>query len=293
MIRMTSQTFSESKPMKSQIMSWFTLFILIGTFANAEPPQSVIDAAKREGKLVNWGGVPAILTSASMRRDSINGTPLSSWKIGLAQQTRRESGSGRFLFEALFVDVTIGGSSGMMDDWIKAGVIRKWSVPSLAQIHKTAKDSQGYWAIPHAAVVVPGAYNTNLVSAKDAPKSYEDFLDPKRRGKFAITVKVSNYVSLAQPNHGGKKRSKRISADWPLTNLKLQRAALRWWPCWPRVGFPGSDFQCGSSYRKAPAAKRGSDRMGQGRSLVFAGAAAVMSARAAHPNAAHLWLDWL
>src|SRR5262245_51165241 len=53
---MDSKAVVAEKRMKPHLTGLVTLFLLIGALARAEPPQAVIDGAKREGKLVNWGG---------------------------------------------------------------------------------------------------------------------------------------------------------------------------------------------------------------------------------------------
>jgi iron(III) transport system substrate-binding protein len=131
------------------------------------------------------------------------------------------------------------------------------------------------------------------VSAKDAPKSYEDFLNPKWRGKFAITVKVSNYVSLAQPEGWGKEKVKayitRLAANKPqITKGRTQMVAL----------LAAGEFPLATSNVALHSVKRLQEKGApiewvRAGPLVFAGAAATMSARAPNPNAAYLWLDWL
>ena len=64
-----------------------------------------------------------------------------------------------------------------------------------------------------AAVVVGAAvhiigYNTNLVKAKDLPKSYKDFADPKYKGKIGTTVFAVGWVEAAI--HLGEEEATRI-----------------------------------------------------------------------------------
>ncbi len=279
--------------MKSHVMTWLMAFMLTATLVKAEPPQAMIEAAKQEGQLVNWGGFSNSDFREYAKRFNQKYPFIKMENWASSTDTTRERVWSDFYAKRNSWDVAIGGNRGMIDDWIKAGVIRKWSVPSLAQIHKTAKDPQGYWAIPHASVVVPGAYNTNLVSAKEAPKSYEDFLDPRWRGKLAITVKVSNYVSLAQPEGWGKEKVKayvtRLAANKPqIFKGRTQMVAL----------LAAGEFPVATSNVALHTVKRLQEKGAplawvKAGPLVFAGASAVMSAHAAHPNAAYLWLDWL
>ena len=66
----------------------------------------------------------------------------------------------------------------------------------------------------NGAAVVIGAsihiigYNTNLVKAKDLPKSYKDFTDPKYKGKIGTTVFAVGWVEAAI--HLGEEETTRI-----------------------------------------------------------------------------------
>ena len=66
----------------------------------------------------------------------------------------------------------------------------------------------------NGAAVVIGAsihiigYNTNLVKAKDLPKSYKDFTDPKYKGKIGTTVFAVGWVEAAI--HLGEEEATRI-----------------------------------------------------------------------------------
>ncbi len=47
------------------------------------------------------------------------------------------------------------------------------------------KDPSGYWTAIYINYTTIG-YNPKMVSEKDAPKQWEDLLDPKWKGKFAL-----------------------------------------------------------------------------------------------------------
>lgn len=67
---------------------------------------------------------------------------------------------------------------------IDAGGAAKFDVPSAAANPQAYKDPNGYWVATNIYVNTLG-YNTRLVPAKDAPKTYEDLLAPKWKGKMA------------------------------------------------------------------------------------------------------------
>lgn len=56
------------------------------------------------------------------------------------------------------------------------------------------KDPAGYWTAIYTSLLVPG-YNTRLIAEADAPKSWEEFLDAKWKGK--ITIEDEDYTWFA------------------------------------------------------------------------------------------------
>lgn len=65
-----------------------------------------------------------------------------------------------------------------------AGLVEKWTPKGVAAYPEEYRDPEGYWAVTHLYFLTPGV-NTSLVPPKDAPKTFEDLLDPKWRGKMA------------------------------------------------------------------------------------------------------------
>ena len=57
--------------------------------------------------------------------------------------------------------------------------------PERALDPESLKDKQGYWT-PYDYNIAVIAYNSRLVSAGEVPRKYEDFLDPKWKGNFAL-----------------------------------------------------------------------------------------------------------
>ena len=57
------------------------------------------------------------------------------------------------------------------------------SSPERAAISNNLKDKEGYWTAAYTVSFVT-AFNNRQVSRADAPRSYEDFLSPKWKGKM-------------------------------------------------------------------------------------------------------------
>ncbi|HZE32484.1 MAG TPA: extracellular solute-binding protein [Actinoallomurus sp.] len=66
----------------------------------------------------------------------------------------------------------------------KAGFLQRFNSPELASFPSQFKDPDGYWGTELLYYMVL-AYNTKLVPPGQAPRTYEDLLDPKWKGKMA------------------------------------------------------------------------------------------------------------
>jgi ABC-type Fe3+ transport system substrate-binding protein len=65
----------------------------------------------------------------------------------------------------------------------KVNLVEKWVPDSVNRLEKQFIDPNGYWSATNLYVLSP-AFNTKLIPAADAPKSLEDLLDPKWKGKI-------------------------------------------------------------------------------------------------------------
>ena len=74
--------------------------------------------------------------------------------------------------------------------------------------HITAKDIE--WnghAIINTNYVLTPAYNSSLVKPQDVPKTWEDVLAPKWRGKIGVVIVPEPWVMLAQPSAWGEEKT--------------------------------------------------------------------------------------
>src|SRR3977135_3201090 len=92
--------------------------------------------------------------------------------------------------KSYLVDVIQISDMGMILDFQKRGGFTQYISPEMAAFKPEYKSTpEGFWT--WGSVIMAGiAYNPNNVTAADAPKKWEDLLDPK--WKDAINVKVSN-----------------------------------------------------------------------------------------------------
>jgi iron(III) transport system substrate-binding protein len=67
-------------------------------------------------------------------------------------------------------------------------------------------DYGGQALIANTQFILP-AYNTNLVRGPDVPRTWDDVVDPKWRGKLASTIYQDTWTLLAQPDQWGEERT--------------------------------------------------------------------------------------
>jgi iron(III) transport system substrate-binding protein len=78
------------------------------------------------------------------------------------------------------VDIIDGTSSTMIR---KVGLMQRFYSPYLQEYPASLKDPQGYYAVPNVYFMTLG-YNTNLVPPNEVPKTMNELLDPKWKGKM-------------------------------------------------------------------------------------------------------------
>jgi len=75
------------------------------------------------------------------------------------------------------------------------GILQPFQSPEAKAYPETAIEKDRMWISVRESYVGIG-YNTNLISAADAPKTYQDLLDPKWRGKMAISYSMSTTANV-------------------------------------------------------------------------------------------------
>jgi iron(III) transport system substrate-binding protein len=74
----------------------------------------------------------------------------------------------------------------LMDNLHKQGITREYDSTNGKKLPEGRYDANGAWY----ASILPGltiSYNTDVIPAEDAPKTWEDLLDPKWKGQIGIT----------------------------------------------------------------------------------------------------------
>jgi iron(III) transport system substrate-binding protein len=144
----------------------------------------LIDAAKKEGEVI-WYTTQIITQFARPAAEAFQtkyGIKVSSFRGGsteLAVKLLNEHRAGR-----VQADVFDGTSTTAAVK--QAGVAMKWQPDSAKQLPDEFRDAEGYWVANNVYVHAP-AFNTNLVPRGTEPKTWQDLIDPKWKGKMAWT----------------------------------------------------------------------------------------------------------
>jgi iron(III) transport system substrate-binding protein len=152
--------------------------------AAAAIDQKLIDAAKKEGKVVYYTAIdlPVAEKLAKAFEAKYPGINVRVERSGAERVFQRIGQEYSSNIHA--VDVVNSSDAAHFIVWKRDGILQPY-VPEDVAKHYAAehKDADGMFASFRAWGCVIG-YNTNLVKAADAPKSFADLLDPKWTGKM-------------------------------------------------------------------------------------------------------------
>ncbi|HVZ10071.1 ABC transporter substrate-binding protein [Rhodopila sp.] len=143
---------------------------------------ALVDAAKKEGKVAWYTADDLVLATRVSKAFEA--------KYGLTVQLER-SGAERiyqriaqeYASNISAVDVATTSDVGHTVSWNANDWLQPFIPAEVAQWPDHAIGSDGLYIVDKFTMVTPG-YNSRLVKADDAPKSWNDLLDPKWKGKL-------------------------------------------------------------------------------------------------------------
>jgi len=149
---------------------------------------------------------------------------------------------------------------------------------------------QGYWIANRVTMLVLG-YNTRLVKAADAPRRYEDLLDPKWKDQLALEREDSHWF-MALIEHWGEQKGKAFFQRLRAQNPKIrtghthlaQLVAAGEDPLSPDIHSQGI---VSGQRRGAPVEWTNLEP------VVASSNVSALAKNAPHPNAALLFLDFI
>jgi len=155
--------------------------------ASAPPPEPVtpalIDAAKKEGQVIYYTStdLPVAEKVAKAFEAKYPGVAVRVERTGAERVFQRIGQEYSSNIHA--VDVVNSSDAAHFIVWKRDGILAPYVSEDVANFPAEHRDVDGQFASFRVWLSII-AYNTNLVKAADAPKSFADLLDPKWKGKI-------------------------------------------------------------------------------------------------------------
>jgi len=147
-------------------------------------PQTLEDAAKQEGKVVVYGSMESkIMDVVAKTFTQRYGVGFDYWRGSGSKVLDRaltEFRSGKPAFDVVLTN------RGPMLLLKQQGMFAKYLSPQNANFPANLKDTDNILSPTYRLLIIGIIYNTKLIKPEEAPKSLEDFLNPKWRGKWVI-----------------------------------------------------------------------------------------------------------
>jgi iron(III) transport system substrate-binding protein len=161
-----------------------SLWAGIAFAADKELPQSVIDAARKEGSLVVYSGYVAspsheAIAKAFQRRYGVTIEYLQARGSEIITRFQTEQNAGRYLadvYHAALANALLAKDGGNIQP--------HGGLPNADNIKASFKASADEYMAPIFTINYGFLINTNIVKPEDEPKSWLDLLDPKWKDKI-------------------------------------------------------------------------------------------------------------
>jgi len=165
-----------------------------------------ISRAHAQGAPLVWYGTSSVESMegwANQFRET-TGTAVETFRAGgikLTQKFEAELAAGQ-----LRCSVIDNASVGVFMDWVDRGLVEKYDSPEAAAYPEDIR-APGYWT-PVKGLLPLISYNRDSIPDEEAPKTWEDILDPKWRGKMVIADAAESGSAMhwfaAMMKHYGK-----------------------------------------------------------------------------------------
>src|SRR5215470_12169825 len=128
---------------------------------------------------------------ARMFRES-TGVSVEYFRIGgvkLTERIEQEARAGQVRCSVMDISIP-----GLMSTWARKGMLLQYDSPESAH-YPVHLRMPGYWT-PINALTLSIAYNGDHIKAEEAPKTWEDLLDPKWKGKMTMSDALYSGAAL-------------------------------------------------------------------------------------------------
>jgi iron(III) transport system substrate-binding protein len=179
----------------------------------------LIEGAKKEGSLVWYTStsvedITRLFGAFNKKYPFIKTEFSNAGSARLYNRILNESRVGKIFFDLVAVR---GVETQLL---INGGFFQPYQSPESAAYPPGFKDTKGYWVDYFDAYNIIG-YNTKLVPKDQAPKSWEDLLDPRWKGKIAMEEEMYSWYA-AITVAWGRERAQRYMKALAKQDLQLR-----------------------------------------------------------------------
>jgi iron(III) transport system substrate-binding protein len=183
------------------------LFLITASVLHAQSLPATVEGAKKEGKLVYYTVLTlpesqALVTAFEKKYPFIKTELFRLEGDKMRAKIATEARAGRYTVDVTSNSIT---NAGLL---IRDGMLMPYKSPGRERIWPGLKDREGYWTGLYVRLYVI-AYNTKLVSQREAPLDWWDLLDPKWKGKkIGLDEEIELYGALVV--RWGKERANKL-----------------------------------------------------------------------------------
>jgi iron(III) transport system substrate-binding protein len=180
----------------------------------------LVAGAKREGEVADYTSTNHQMTGPLIKlfEKKYPFITVKLARIGGSQIIQRVETEAKAGLHA--VDVMGTGELGIVS-LVDRGVMGKYISPMRENLRPGFADKEGLWTVQHATLLF-SAYNKKLVKADEVPRSWEDFLDPKWKGKLSLDTEAFEWMEFLI-NRMGEERALRYFERLTQQDVKFLR----------------------------------------------------------------------
>ena len=157
------------------------VWILLAPHHARTQDSPLVQAARKEGEIV-WYTTMSLDQSQQFMDRFVKKYPFlkpSVFRSGggaLLNRILSEAKGGKYLFDVAH------GTGEIVLPLMESNLLAAYNSPERKMFPDDLKDSKGYWTSVYVNSIVLG-YNKNLVKKEDVPRTYEDLLQPRWKGR--------------------------------------------------------------------------------------------------------------
>jgi iron(III) transport system substrate-binding protein len=195
------------------------IFLPVSSWCQDTHTTKLIEGAKKEGALIWYTStsiedINRLFAVFNKRYPFIKTEYFNAGSARLFNRILNESRVGKIFFDL----VAVRGVE--TQQLINSGFFQIYQSPEAAAYPPGFKDTKGYWVDYFDAYNVIG-YNTKLVPRDQAPKSWDDLLDPKWKGKIAMDDEMYSWYA-AMSVAWGRERAQRYMRALAKQDIQLR-----------------------------------------------------------------------